>query len=709
MDVLDISNVVLQINNAISKEVDDYFTNNTIDISSDTDNDIEELLETAFNLVGFKHLTNYLAYKIIQNSTSLQKTVIINKLYALNDIANKTFEKVDYRDLAFNVLRTTSSSNLTNITNGVIPAMENERYLFGKIKQFVLERRLGDIYDDTLTTNMRTVINNTRNLDKFLFNLNSNLSLDLQNIDLSGMDMSESNLYGSNLTNADLSGTNFTNSILENCNLTNANLTNTDLNGCVISNTTLTNVDLSMANLTDTVANNIFEVFLANRLPNTHVYNTDLSSIILDTSLYDFKGRAASSATVNGVQSSVIENINNNANTSNGMIEDTLQTYVYNQLLDAGADDIKKKKRRHDLIRMLLYKITSEDKFIVFEKEKLAMPAAFKKPYVKVINSNTTIDLKNDKTYDYQYGFYLPLEDGEYVKIIIKNFDLSIIITRFATVNDKGRYTLVKHSGDSILHISEFISNTYESKKYFEDDDTCIVNELDLFFGGLGEGESQGSNPYAFGDPYIYPLYGERTKLPDCNNNYRLVEGRNLYINTYVGRLSDEKRDKMEEWFYMKTGLSAKKMGFVTGGFFMRQHWVYCDGHSFFCDLDKGVMKMDEENYFSLKKLNNYEEKDGLKGGLHTSYLISWKSENYGEIWLEIKIYENPQIDNGIGINMEYGKRDCKGLLIRNYDPWLMILPELAKKKDRKLLRRLKRRKNKFITRELLGKNEVIL
>jgi len=39
----------------------------------------------------------------------------------------------------------------------------------------------------------------------------------------------------------------------------------------------------------------------------------------------------------------------------------------------------------------------------------------------------------------------------------------------------------------------------------------------------------------------------------------------------------------------------------------------------------------------------------------------------------------------------------------------LMILPELAKKKDRKLLRRLKRRKNKFITRELLGKNEVIL
>jgi hypothetical protein len=76
---------------------------------------------------------------------------------------------------------------------------------------------------------------------------------------------------------------------------------------------------------------------------------------------------------------------------------------------------------------------------------------------------------------------------------------------------------------------------------------------------------------------------------------------------------------------------------------------------------------------------------------------------------LEIKIYENPQIDNGIGIKIEYGKRNCKGLLIRNYDPWLMKLPELTKKKDRKMLRRLKRRKNKFITRELLGKNEIIL
>lgn len=709
MNVLDISNTLLQINNPISKDVKDYFTNNSINISSDTDNDIENLLTTAFNLVVFKHLTNYLAYKLIQNSTSSQKTIIINKLYTLNDIPNQTIQLVDYRDLAFDVLKTTDSTNLTNITNGVIPAIVDERNIFGKIKKIALESRLGDIYGETLTTNMHTIVSNTRNLDKFLFDLNSKLALDLKNIDLSGVDMSESNLYGSNLSNANLSGTNFTNAILENCDLTDANFTNTELSGCIISNSVMANVDLSMANLTGIVANMILEVFTANRLPNTHVYNTDLNSILLDMSSFDFKGLAATSATANGIHQSVIENINNNAATSNGLVTDTLQIDVYNQLLDAGADDIKKKKRRHDLMRMLLYKITSEDKFIVFKKEKLSMPAAFKKPYVKVLNSNTTIDLINDKTFEGEYGFYLPLEDGEYVKIVVKNFDLSILITRFATVNDVGRYTLTKHSGNSVLHISEFISNTYESKKYFEDGDTCIVNELDLFFGGLGEGESQGTNPYAFGDPYIYPLYGKKTKLPDCDNNYRLVEGRNLYINTYVGRLSDGKRDKMEEWFYRKTGLSAKKMGFVTSGFFMRQHWVYCDGHTFFCDLDKGEMKMDEENYFSLKKLNNYEEKDGLKGGLHTSYLISWKSENYGKIELEIKIYENPQIDNGIGIKIEYGKRNCKGLLIRNYDPWLMKLPELTKKKDRKMLRRLKRRKNKFITRELLGKNEIIL
>ena len=707
MNILDISNAVFQINNPISKDVDDYFTNNSIDISSATNNAIEQLLETAFNLNSFKHLTNYLAYKLIQNSS--KKTVIINKLYVLNDIENKTFGMVEYRDLAFNILRTTSSSNLINITNGILPTMVDERYLFGKIKKFALENRLGDIYGDALTIKMRDIVSNTRNLDKFLFDLNSKLALDLKNIDLSGVDMSETNLYGSDLSNADLSGANFTNAILENCNLTNANFTNTELSGCIISNSTMSNVDLSMARLTGVAANMILEDFTTNRLPSTHVYNTDLSSIVLDMSVFDFKGSAATSATSNGVQTSVIENINNNSSTSNGLIEDSLQTEVYNQLLDAGADDMKKKRRRHDLVRMLLYKITSEDKFIVFKKDNLAMPAAFKKPFVKVLNSNSTVDLKNDKTFDYQYGFYLPLEDGEYVKIIIKDFNLSILITRFATVNGIGRYTLTKHSGDDILHISDFNSNSYESKKYFEDGDICVVNELDLFFGGLGEGESVGANPYAFGDPYVYPLYGERTKLPDCDNNYRLLEGRDIYINTYVGRLSDDKRDKMEEWFYRKTGLSAKKMGFVTGGFFMRKHWVYCDGHTFFCDLDKGEMKMDEENYFSLKKLNNYEEKDGLKGGLHTSYLVSWKSENYGKIELEIKIYENPQIDNGIGINIEYGKRNCKGLLIRNYDPWLMRLPELTKKKDRKMLRRLKRRKNKFITRELLGKNEVVL
>ena len=162
----------------------------------------------------------------------------------------------------------------------------------------------------------------------------------------------------------------------------------------------------------------------------------------------------------------------------------------------------------------------------------------------------------------------------------------------------------------------------------------------------------------------MYPLYGPPTKLPDCRNIYRLLEGRELFINTYVGPLLDKKKKNMEKWFQNKTGLSARKLGFVTSGYFMRQHWIYCEGHTFFCDFDNQIMKIGEKSkdYFNVRQETKYEEKGFLEGGKHTSFFISCNTVYHGEIEIEIKIYENPQIDNGISVKIEYGKRHCKGL-----------------------------------------------
>ena len=167
----------------------------------------------------------------------------------------------------------------------------------------------------------------------------------------------------------------------------------------------------------------------------------------------------------------------------------------------------------------------------------------------------------------------------------------------------------------------------------------------------------------------------------------------------------------MEKWFYQKTGMSAIKTGFVTSGYFMRQHWIYCEGYTFFCDFDKHIMELDEsaKDFFKIRRETKYEEKGLLRGGKHTSFFVSWNSKYYGNIELELKIYENPQLDNGLGIKIEYGNRSLKGLMIRNYVPSIMKLPNLTKKKEPRIARRLKKRNKKFKVRKLIGKNEIVI
>ena len=47
--------------------------------------------------------------------------------------------------------------------------------------------------------------------------------------------------------------------------------------------------------------------------------------------------------------------------------------------------------------------------------------------------------------------------------------------------------------------------------------------------------------------------------------------------------------------------------------------------------------------------------------------------------------------------------------MIRNYVPSIMKLPNLTKKKEPLITRRLKKRNKKFKVRKLIGKNEIVL
>ena len=49
-----------------------------------------------------------------------------------------------------------------------------------------------------------------------------------------------------------------------------------------------------------------------------------------------------------------------------------------------------------------------------------------------------------------------------------------------------------------------------------------------------------------------------------------------------------------------------------------------------------------------------------------------------GNIIFTLRIYENPQIDNGISIDIENFDQKCKGMMIRNYKPNLMTIDKFT-------------------------------
>ena len=151
----------------------------------------------------------------------------------------------------------------------------------------------------------------------------------------------------------------------------------------------------------------------------------------------------------------------------------------------------------------------------------------------------------------------------------------------------------------------------------------------------------------------------------------------------------------------------------LSNGYFFTEHWICCDNHWLYIDLNNYLIKIKEnsENFFKIikdkniyseKKLYAYDEK-------FIKYTIEFNSEYHGDINITLKFYYNPQVDNGINLSVQKNKRHCIGLLVNNFKPNLMVLDKITKKKDPKLNKRFKRRKNKLIVRELSKKNEMYI
>ena len=440
---------------------------------------------------------------------------------------------------------------------------------------------------------------------------------------------------------------------------------------------------------------------------------TGFGSAVTKEETYDVESIDAD-ASANGVPSETIDKFKNSK-----LNEDVDETEVFaaessifqNTIVTSGKTKREIRKQRHTILKLAFANNSTRTKFKTTAASLGYVNLA--KTNIMVIKINfgkAEINLKEEKNLDDNTGFLIPIEDGQEATITNKEGTSKFTIKRdeVSFGDEDGKYYV--ETVEQISMITNFESSTYirgsSPQGPFKDGDRAVIAGVPILFGGLTEDDGN----YSFGDPYVNPIFGSVTKLPDEKALYRLFQGLDVYINCSVDKISEKKQKIMEDWFYKKTGFDSKLFGFITSGFFYNKIYITSEKHELFCDFDKQSMTMDEKDkeYFTI--VNTYGiEKDNsfILNEKCSIYTISWPHKEYNNIEFTIKIYENPQIDNAVSIQVAGNIIDCKGLMVRNYKPSLMRISDIKIKKDKKLNKRLKKAKHKFDTKAIKDKDEV--
>jgi len=439
---------------------------------------------------------------------------------------------------------------------------------------------------------------------------------------------------------------------------------------------------------------------------------TGFGSPVTQEETYDVEA-IDSDASANGIPSETITKFKNSK--LNEDVDETevfpTETSIFQNSIDATKPIKEVRKQRKNILKLAFANNPRRTK-IKTTAASLGYTNLKKKDImvVKINFGKAILNLKEEKNLDDNTGFLIPIEDGQEATITNKDGTSKFKITRdeISFGDGDGKYFI--ETVEQVSMITNFESSTYirgsSPQGPFKDGDRAVISGVPILFGGLTEDDGN----YSFGDPYINPIFGGITKLPDKTAMYRLFQGLDVYINCSVDKICEKKQKFMEDWFYKKTGFDSKLFGFITSGYFYNKIYITSENRELFCDFDKQSMTMDEKDQEYFKIANTYGlEKDNkfILNEKCSIYTISWPHKEYNNIEFTVKIYENPQIDNAVSIQVAGNLIDCKGLLVRNYKPSLMRISDIKIKKDKKLNKRLKKAKNKFTTKAIKDENEV--
>ena len=206
-----------------------------------------------------------------------------------------------------------------------------------------------------------------------------------------------------------------------------------------------------------------------------------------------------------------------------------------------------------------------------------------------------------------------------------------------------------------------------------------------------GEEGGSGSSGTSGGDPYCEPIFGNPIKLPNLCANYRLFESNGLYINASVSPSTNEDKNRILEYLINNKYSQDVIDTAIYDGYFYDIFYISYKGEQLLIDLNSDN-EPEVNNVFTVKKeqlTNSLKLVKNDKIGIQTVYKCY--HEDHGKVEILVQKYYNPQIKNGISIKLDRNAKQAIGLLVYNYKPKFMTLPNVKVEQHKPLHRKLQK------------------
>jgi hypothetical protein len=316
------------------------------------------------------------------------------------------------------------------------------------------------------------------------------------------------------------------------------------------------------------------------------------------------------------------------------------------------------RKQLNDFGYSNLRLITSEQKNNIINAANSVAPdinpVVYQKEIVSLVPnpddiSNGNIPVYNlDETNLDSQNLYFDIADQEKIKL---NFDGEIREFTYVVEKDANNELV-----DDYLEDAE--GNIYRAG------DNIVLGKSTLFVLALGSVMiSNGDVSSSSGDPYITTLTKQTYKMKEQPGIYRMFDGENLIINAEVDWISENHKEKILDYFNYLPNV-------VTRGILYKYLYIENEGEKLVVDFVNRKVHTNTENAsISVGEMyNDYSQSPFYKTIKCKKIPIMIKNKSHGYVRLTIELYENPQIDSGLSIQVEkYKMNEITGLLVDTF------------------------------------------